>query len=192
MRSHRTPAKCDGQVLGCLLDHPAGLTDEELEHALHVRPGSGRARRCELTNEGQVHDSGKTRIGECGRPMTIWVARSAAVNPSPATRHPSPLQDSGGNVGARLQGPGTIVPVGAHVGHGERSSTAESAEGRGETISVHPAPSASSAVQSPDPCPKCKATEFIDVPIHGGRSTRRDCKICHRFIKFVLWHGKAE
>jgi hypothetical protein len=28
-----------------------------------------------------------------------------------------------------------------------------------------------------------------DFPIHGGRSTRRDCAVCERFISFPLWYG---
>jgi hypothetical protein len=42
---------------------------------------------------------------------------------------------------------------------------------------------------SPSPCPRCGG-QTIDVRIHGGRSVRRDCKRCHRFIGFVRWHGK--
>ena len=101
--SYAVAGRVRAQVLGCLLEHAAGLTDEELEHALHLRPGSGRARRCELTNEGKVHDSGKTRIGECGRPMSIWVVRSAAVNPSPSPHS--------GCVVAHTEAPGPIGPA---------------------------------------------------------------------------------
>lgn len=36
----------------------------------------------------------------------------------------------------------------------------------------------------------CKA--WRDVPIHGGKSIRRDCAKCRRFISFPVWHGKAE
>ncbi len=30
----------------------------------------------------------------------------------------------------------------------------------------------------------------VDVQIHGGRSVRRDCQQCGRFIDFVLWYGQ--
>jgi hypothetical protein len=38
----------------------------------------------------------------------------------------------------------------------------------------------------------CGATDVVDVPIHGGRSVRQDCRRCDRFIRFAVWHGKRE
>jgi hypothetical protein len=29
----------------------------------------------------------------------------------------------------------------------------------------------------------------VDVPIHHGRSIRRDCAECNRFVAFVRWYG---
>ena len=37
-------------------------------------------------------------------------------------------------------------------------------------------------------CHKCSSTEYVDVPIHGGRSTRRDCRRCGAFIDFTRWY----
>ena len=41
-------------------------------------------------------------------------------------------------------------------------------------------------------CDRCGSTEFVDLPIHGGESTRRDCKRCHRMLGFPVWYGKSE
>jgi hypothetical protein len=37
---------------------------------------------------------------------------------------------------------------------------------------------------------RCGWTKFVDVPIHGGHSTRRDCERCDRYISFPLWYGQ--
>ena len=39
-------------------------------------------------------------------------------------------------------------------------------------------------------CDKCGCRDFIDTPIHGGQSVRRDCRHCHRTMGFPLWHGR--
>jgi hypothetical protein len=39
-------------------------------------------------------------------------------------------------------------------------------------------------------CPRCHATKFTDVPIHEGRSTRRDCDRCGFTIGFPTWYGQ--
>jgi hypothetical protein len=38
----------------------------------------------------------------------------------------------------------------------------------------------------------CGSTDVVDVPIHGGRGIRQDCRKCDRFIRFSVWHGKRE
>jgi hypothetical protein len=40
------------------------------------------------------------------------------------------------------------------------------------------------------PVCRCGATTWVDVPIHGGRSVRRDCGSCGRFMDFPVWYGK--
>ncbi len=35
---------------------------------------------------------------------------------------------------------------------------------------------------------RCGSTTWHDVPIHDGRSTRRDCARCGRFIDFSRWY----
>lgn len=36
---------------------------------------------------------------------------------------------------------------------------------------------------------RCGSTTWRDVPIHDGRSVRRDCGRCGRFINFPIWYG---
>ena len=38
-------------------------------------------------------------------------------------------------------------------------------------------------------CDRCRSTEYRDVSIHGGRSVRRDCARCGRFLDFPVWYG---
>lgn len=38
-------------------------------------------------------------------------------------------------------------------------------------------------------CRRCGETEYRDVDIHDGRSTRRDCAKCGLFIRFIRWYG---
>jgi len=68
-----------------------------------------------------------------------------------------------------------------------------------------PAPKAARAVSSPaaptdtaaaapgpdhPPCPRCGSQEVRDAEIHGGRSTRRDCRRCNLFLYFTRWYGQ--
>jgi hypothetical protein len=43
-------------------------------------------------------------------------------------------------------------------------------------------------------CGHCGETAFVDTPIHGGHSTRRDCANfnCGRTLGFPLWNGETE
>jgi len=36
-------------------------------------------------------------------------------------------------------------------------------------------------------CARCRSTDVVDVPIHGGNSRRRDCAACGRFMGFPMW-----
>jgi len=38
---------------------------------------------------------------------------------------------------------------------------------------------------------RCGSTAGRDFPIHGGRSTRRDCARCGRFLDFPRWHERG-
>jgi len=40
-------------------------------------------------------------------------------------------------------------------------------------------------------CDRCDSLDYRDTPIHGGRSIRRDCVKCGRFISFPKWHEKT-
>lgn len=39
------------------------------------------------------------------------------------------------------------------------------------------------------PVCRCGSTTWVDVAIHDGQSTRRDCARCGRFIDFSRWYG---
>lgn len=39
-------------------------------------------------------------------------------------------------------------------------------------------------------CARCRSSEFIDIPIHGGWSIRMDCTKCGQFFDFVKWKGQ--
>jgi len=39
-------------------------------------------------------------------------------------------------------------------------------------------------------CDRCPSRRFVDVAIHDGESTRRDCAECGRFAAFTVWYGE--
>jgi hypothetical protein len=41
-------------------------------------------------------------------------------------------------------------------------------------------------------CDRCGSTQCRDVPIHGGRSTRRDCLRCGRFMGWPHWYDATD
>ncbi|MGD9719887.1 MAG: hypothetical protein AB7O59_01580 [Pirellulales bacterium] len=41
------------------------------------------------------------------------------------------------------------------------------------------------------PVCRCGSTTWLDVAIHDGRSNRRDCARCGRFIDFSRWYGSV-
>ena len=63
----------------------------------------------------------------------------------------------------------------------------EELQNQSETKS-EPVAAASGAVSKRGAC-RCGSTEWRDVPIHDGRSIRRDCPSCDRFIEFPVWYG---
>jgi putative DNA primase/helicase len=54
-----------------------------------------------------------------------------------------------------------------------------------ETVAIDP-------VVDAGECDRCGSTEFVDVPIHDGQSTRRDCAKCQRFHSWPKWTPEAE
>ncbi len=38
-------------------------------------------------------------------------------------------------------------------------------------------------------CLRCHSRAFHEIPIHDGRSIRRDCASCGRFVAFSVWYG---
>jgi len=49
-----------------------------------------------------------------------------------------------------------------------------------------PQPSASKTL-----CP-CGSTRYVDTPIHGGKSIRRNCLQCGKFLGFPVWYGQRQ
>src|SRR5690606_36877874 len=91
---------------------------------------------------------------------------------------------------AKLVGPGTIEVLkrykaellAAISGPSTASTSTDSHESR-ET---------SESVDAHKPvCRRCGSDQYLDIPIHGGRSLRRDCAKCRRFQCFPLWYGKS-
>ncbi len=39
-------------------------------------------------------------------------------------------------------------------------------------------------------CRNCGSTEFCEIPVHQGRSVRRDCARCGRTFNFPVWNGE--
>ena len=40
----------------------------------------------------------------------------------------------------------------------------------------------------PGDCNSCGSDQYRDVAVHEGRSVRRDCAQCDKFIRFVIWN----
>jgi hypothetical protein len=69
---------------------------------------------------------------------------------------------------------------------GQFTGTARLIDDRGD-------PFAGRRRQSHPPQPgvcRCGQDDWVQVPIHGGRSTRVDCRNCDRFGWFAVWHGR--
>lgn len=58
----------------------------------------------------------------------------------------------------------------------------------GDVVERFPLPAKS--CNKAKPICRCGSTTWRDVPIHGGRSVRRDCGRCGRFLDFPVWYGK--
>jgi hypothetical protein len=65
------------QVLAYIEQHPAGLTDEEVQLGLGMNPSTQRPRRIELQRDGMVAPAG-TRKTTSGRKATVWQATRLA------------------------------------------------------------------------------------------------------------------
>ena len=37
---------------------------------------------------------------------------------------------------------------------------------------------------------RCGSTKYREFRIHGGKTVRRDCAVCGRFLGFPVWHGE--
>lgn len=58
------------------------------------------------------------------------------------------------------------------------------------TPAAAPEPPKPASDAAAKPVCRCGSTTWCDMPIHGGRSVRRDCGRCGRFIDFPLWYRK--
>lgn len=59
-----------------------------------------------------------------------------------------------------------------------------------ETAPALPAPTSDSPAKPAKAVCQCGSTTWLEVPIHGGQSMRRDCARCRRFIDFPVWYGR--
>jgi hypothetical protein len=59
-------------------DGSGGLTDEEIEDALHIGGNTERPRRKELEHDGLIVESGRFRATSTGRDAIVWVAAGLA------------------------------------------------------------------------------------------------------------------
>lgn len=76
---------------------PRGLTDDEAEALLGIKPQSYTPRRGELVRLGLVVDSGERRPTSSGRPAAVWVAVAFAGNgPWSPSKASSPTDDPEG------------------------------------------------------------------------------------------------
>ena len=138
-----------------------GATDEEIRRGLPTMSADTcRGRRVELRDLGLIRDSGHRRRTSRGRFAICWVATDRPASPGARARPDE----------HRVDAPGPIDPAGA-------------------PIPDRPDPAAPEAAASWR-CPRCGCTTCQDVPIHDGRSTRRDCARCGRAVGFPVWQGQ--
>ena len=45
-----------------------------------------------------------------------------------------------------------------------------------------------STIRTPGVCDRCGSDQYTDILIHNGRSIRRDCSKCGRFLDFPRWN----
>ena len=69
---------------------PLGLTDDEGEAVLGMKPQSYTPRRGELVQLGQVIDSGQRRVTASNRPAAVWIAREHADPTTPPGKRVTP------------------------------------------------------------------------------------------------------
>jgi hypothetical protein len=41
-------------------------------------------------------------------------------------------------------------------------------------------------------CDRCGSSDYLDFPVHGGLSLRRDCGRCNRFMGWPRWYGQTQ
>jgi hypothetical protein len=64
------------RVLECLQQHPAGLTDEEIQQLTGIEGSTERPRRGELARAGKIVKTWQTRATKSGRLAAVWQAKS--------------------------------------------------------------------------------------------------------------------
>lgn len=89
---------------------------------------------------------------------------------------------------ARAVGPGTLSVLKAH-----KPEIIEALLEQRQLSTSTQIPKSAASSESVDSttayCPRCQSNHYIDVPIHNGQSTRRDCAKCNRFLGWPLWQG---
>ena len=149
---------------------PRGATDEQIHEALELSGDTARARRCELRDAGLIVDSGRRRKTRTGRRAVVWVkAAISGEMPSAAAAEQAPSS------------PAVKIPSEAPAQPPKHLVDQAAAD--------RPDPAAPEAAASWR-CPRCACTSWRDVPIHAGRSLRRDCARCGRMVRFLIWYGR--
>ena len=82
--------------------------------------------------------------------------------------------------GVALRVRGTTLVVDAPSGMLSRALLARLAAAKPEVIG---------AIRLIAPCERCGSTDVVDVAIHAGDSTRRDCRTCNATLGFTRWYG---
>jgi hypothetical protein len=59
------------------------------------------------------------------------------------------------------------------------------------TLRRHKAELLALLLGEPLTCRRCGTAGILEVLIHGGRSVRRDCAQCGRFVEFPIWYGRS-
>ena len=70
-----------------------GMTDQEIQTALHLDPSSERPRRVELVEAGMIEDSGETRSTTSGRSAVVWRIKTKQLVENQGALFSAPLEE---------------------------------------------------------------------------------------------------
>lgn len=175
-----------------------GLTDFEAADELGISLNSVRPRRVELRERGLIRDSGRTRKAPSGHRAHVWMAVTAAGRLPTSDLRAEAKEGQKAARGDRKSGNAKSV-----VAKCPQAMSEKTRDQSRDKIGDGPAPKPIDSMDRPPVfhwrrppatrrgcCPRCGYREYRDVPIHGGRSIRRDCARCERFLCFPVWYGQ--